>query len=244
MKRKVFLKVVVLALAVGLGWPQVAVSKELTVTIGHHLAGDLQQTFGSWPIFTLIGGGILAAALHPADGPLQTHFITPHTHRLDQIGKWAGSSLIIDGAAVATWGIGAIAHNNTLYRTGEALTEALMFTEAATGGLKLLAQRQRPDGGNYSFPSGHAARSFAVATVLQVMHGPAFGIPAYLAAGVISYTRLDSNQHFLTDVVAGAALGSAFGWGVARFHKHHLPPKWAVVPMLGETKGVGFVYVF
>lgn len=42
------------------------------------------------------------------------------------------------------------------------------------------------------------------------------------------------NAHYLSDVVFGAALGSAIGWGTAHFHKK-IHPNLFVAPMLGEN---------
>jgi undecaprenyl-diphosphatase len=57
-----------------------------------------------------------------------------------------------------------------------------------------------------SFPSGHAATSFACATVLSVLvprAAPAF----YVLAAAIGYSRLYVGVHWPLDVVVGAALG-------------------------------------
>ncbi len=61
-----------------------------------------------------------------------------------------------------------------------------------------------------SFPSGHAATSFACATVLAaaVPRGRvAFG----LLAAAIAYSRLYNGVHYPLDVLAGAALGVLVG---------------------------------
>jgi hypothetical protein len=55
-----------------------------------------------------------------------------------------------------------------------------------------------------------------MATVAEYHFGPKIGIPAYLAAGFIGASRLQSNKHYLSDVVAGAALGYIVGKTVVR----------------------------
>jgi undecaprenyl-diphosphatase len=57
-----------------------------------------------------------------------------------------------------------------------------------------------------SFPSGHAATSFACATVLSVLV-PRWRVPFFVLATLIALSRLYNGVHYPTDVVAGALLG-------------------------------------
>lgn len=69
---------------------------------------------------------------------------------------------------------------------------------------------------NYaSFPSGHAATVFAMATALGLML-PRCRLPLFLLAGVIAVSRIMVEAHYLSDVVAGAALGVASAQVLAR----------------------------
>lgn len=63
----------------------------------------------------------------------------------------------------------------------------------------------------YSFPSGHAASSFAAATVLY-RRGFRWKKWLMLLAVLIAFSRLYLYVHFPTDVLAGAAIGAAAGW--------------------------------
>jgi membrane-associated phospholipid phosphatase len=66
-----------------------------------------------------------------------------------------------------------------------------------------------------SFPSGHAATSFAAATVLAGHY--AWAAPAaYSLAGAIALSRVVLEVHYPLDVIAGAALGSVVGTLVLR----------------------------
>lgn len=65
---------------------------------------------------------------------------------------------------------------------------------------------------NSSFPSGHTASAFAVATVLVLtMQNKAWQLPILFAATLAGYSRMYLAQHFLTDVMMGAFLGFTSG---------------------------------
>ncbi|RPH76123.1 MAG: phosphatase PAP2 family protein [Nitrospiraceae bacterium] len=61
-----------------------------------------------------------------------------------------------------------------------------------------------------SFPSGHAAAAFAVATVLATKF-PRAKWPILVMAAVIAASRIIRGSHYLTDVAGGAALGCIMG---------------------------------
>ena len=65
---------------------------------------------------------------------------------------------------------------------------------------------------NSSFPSGHTASAFAVATVLVLtMQNKTWQLPILFAATLAGYSRMYLAQHFLTDVMMGAFLGLIAG---------------------------------
>ena len=61
---------------------------------------------------------------------------------------------------------------------------------------------------DHSFPSGHAATSFACATTLALAF-PRLAAPLYLLAAAIAYSRVYVGVHYPLDVLGGAALGIA-----------------------------------
>jgi membrane-associated phospholipid phosphatase len=75
--------------------------------------------------------------------------------------------------------------------------------------LKPTIDRQRPDGGGQSFPSGHSASAFAGAAFLERRYGWRYGVPAYAAATFVAYSRVEAKRHWTSDVIAGGAIGIA-----------------------------------
>ena len=57
-----------------------------------------------------------------------------------------------------------------------------------------------------SFPSGHAQTVFTLAMVLTILF-PRWRIPLFLVAGTVSASRIILTAHYLSDVIAGAAVG-------------------------------------
>ncbi len=77
-----------------------------------------------------------------------------------------------------------------------------------TAGLKAIVDKRRPDGECCdSFPSSHTSYAFMGASFLQRRYGRKVAIPAYAAATFVAYSRVESDRHFVEDVVAGAAIG-------------------------------------
>lgn len=62
----------------------------------------------------------------------------------------------------------------------------------------------------FSFPSGHTMTAFSIALVLSFFY-PTLEWPLYFLAGSIGVSRVVLGMHFLSDVLAGAALGCALG---------------------------------
>jgi undecaprenyl-diphosphatase len=62
----------------------------------------------------------------------------------------------------------------------------------------------------FSFPSGHTITAFAIAVALGAFY-PEMRAGLFFCAASIAASRVLLGMHFLSDVLAGAALGSALG---------------------------------
>lgn len=85
--------------------------------------------------------------------------------------------------------------------------EGALLTGVATHSLKFAVDAERSNGNdNNSFPSGHTSAAFQGAAFLQMRYGWEYGLPAYVAASYVGYSRVHGEYHYWRDVVAGAAL--------------------------------------
>lgn len=91
----------------------------------------------------------------------------------------------------------------------DAFSAAIMA--ASVNGIKYSIRRLRPDGSTHnSFPSGHTATAFMTATMLHKEYewrSPWISIAGYTAAAVTGVSRIFNNRHWISDVMAGAAIG-------------------------------------
>lgn len=65
---------------------------------------------------------------------------------------------------------------------------------------------------SFSFPSNHAANAFVVASISSLyFRNRLVIIPMFTMALIVALSRVYLGQHYPTDILAGALLGSAFG---------------------------------
>lgn len=176
--------------------------------------GDALADIGrlpSWQNALWLTGGLAAAgAAYPADDRISREFAATRTDSF-KAGKFIGATPLQLGASFTAYVIGRAQDRPKLMALGHDLVEAQVLTEILTQGIKQSVRRGRPDGGNYSFPSGHAAVTFASATVIQRHLGWKAGVPAYAVATYVAASRVQMRRHFLSDVAFGATLGLVAG---------------------------------
>jgi undecaprenyl-diphosphatase len=82
--------------------------------------------------------------------------------------------------------------------------------------IKLQVRRKRPEGewgqiyrytDPHSFPSGHAARAFLIATIASGLGPAGLAIALWIWAPLVAFARVAMGVHYLSDVLAGAILG-------------------------------------
>jgi membrane-associated phospholipid phosphatase len=167
----------------------------------------------SFETLTILSIGGAAAALgHSVDGSVTRSLASSDGLRtMLQSGETIGGARMQLAGALATYTLGRITSSVKVTSVGADLIRAQILSQALTAGIKMSVGRERPDGTQYSFPSGHSSVTFATATVLQRNFGWKVGVPAYGLATYVAASRVQGERHFLSDVAFGAALGIVAG---------------------------------
>jgi len=167
----------------------------------------------------VVDDNIRATVLHH-DDPLQEHVADV----VQPLGTWA-SFVVIGGF---TFG-GLAAHDAKAYGAGlDALSASAISGLVIVPVMKKIIGRFRPNAGygpyhfepfdhGPSFPSGHAAQAFTVASVIATEYPKRWVKAAcYLPASLVLFARVRHDAHWASDVVAGALIGYGTGSAVAR----------------------------
>jgi membrane-associated phospholipid phosphatase len=157
-------------------------------------------------------GGLAALIGHPNDNRVSNGLSGSHSmHGFFKPGETIGAASVQFGTALATYSLGRAIGQPKVAAIGADLVRALIVSQTLTQAVKMSVGRTRPDGTSYSFPSGHAATTFATAAVLQRHLGWKVGLPAYGVATYVAASRIHVKRHYLSDVAFGAALGMVAG---------------------------------
>jgi membrane-associated phospholipid phosphatase len=179
--------------------------------------------------FLLFAAGALAAVvlLQPYDVTLyhrladdRSKSVRRVARRVSYWGDLQRASVIL---AVAVWGAGLAVGRRDWQKAAAASLLAALLAGLFTNLVRPLLGRARPStevpAGFYgphftkhyhSFPSAHATTSFATASALAVALPPV-GVPVLAGAACVGWSRMYMREHYLTDVIAGAAVGIWFG---------------------------------
>lgn len=147
---------------------------------------------------------------------------TPSARQAADFLAFFGDGGILLGGLAALYLGGEISQLDSLRRTSLLCLESLVTTTFFIWGGKFLIGRARPLTGessqsfrpfsltsrNMSFPSGHAASAFAVATTIaEETDGLAVDILSYSLASLVGIARIVQDKHWASDVLFGSAVG-------------------------------------
>lgn len=149
------------------------------------------------------------------------------------------------GAGAGLYLIGKASKHNRTADLGLHSVEAMLTADLLTTGMKVVFGRARPfvdisnnhdfelfrglrDDKYRSFPSGHVTNAFAFASTVSretQMWWPKsrwyIGPLMYGGATLVGLSRMYNNQHWASDVIGGAAVGTIIGLKVVTFQHSH-----------------------
>jgi hypothetical protein len=121
--------------------------------------------------------------------------------------------------ALGTIAIGLISGDDDITRSGGRIAGSLAVAGVSHSAIKLFVGRNRPTfttdqyqfkpfSSRASYPSGHTAQAFALASsVSDEIGSPVASLGLYTLASLTGWSRINDNRHWLSDVVSGALIG-------------------------------------
>ena len=179
------------------------------------------------------GAVIILGGLILADQDIDRAAQRQRSPFLNHVSSWTAPLGSEYGFAISggMLGAGLLFHHENLRDTGrEAIEAGFLAFLLDQFVLKRAFGRERiedsggrtvfvPGSSHDSFPSGHTTEAFAVASVIATRSkGWPIPVLAYAAAALVAMDRINTRDHFASDVVAGAFLGTAVGRFLVRRH--------------------------
>ena len=205
--------------------------------------GFLKSPLNFTPEDVILTGIIIGAtsASLMIDEPIRVSVKKIHSPQLDQItpvGEGFGNAKYAGAFSGALYLGGFLIRDPELRKRGLILIETLFFNGLITEGLKIIVGRARPylndgnmdmdffkfemDEEDYSMPSGHTSVAFSVATVLSERIGNIYASAAlYSLAGLTAFQRIYRDQHWFSDTILAAALGTIVGLKIVKLNSDY-----------------------
>ncbi len=201
----------------------------LTDSTKHSFLKNLQNDFTyiltQQDFYEIIGGLGLAPYIFKSQFDNESPELTEHwalskfADNFFELGEGLGNPIYHMAASALILSFHGKKQNSSLKSFGSDLLRAQIFNGLITISMKGLINRKRPDGTPYSYPSGHTSTAFASAGVIYHHFGYKIGIPAFITASYVGLSRLQENKHYVTDIVAGAIIGTYVSFKIVRRSK-------------------------
>jgi len=184
--------------------------------------------------FSFITG--LTYCLYKNDEKIRDWVLSHRSHTTNDISRFirnCGDGYYLTGLIGSIYLAGEISNEKSLRKTALLSLESFIISGIIVSGMKILIGRMRPGKTNkaneffplrleskyHSFPSGHSASAFAVATVIaEESKNLAIDIFAYSIACMVALSRVNDNFHWASDVFFGSVIGYFVGKKVSKIN--------------------------
>ncbi len=154
-----------------------------------------------------------------------------------------GTFKIVAPASAALFGLSLLSPNQKFQDAAFTSFQAVLNTAVTVNAAKFMFARSRPyqkDGafdfdyfeqGETSFPSGHASTAFALITPWVAYYPKPITYSLFLIPISTSVARIAKGKHWLSDVTAGALIGTYWGYYLSKKHMNLNKPNFEITPM-------------
>lgn len=185
-----------------------------------------------WVDFSLAAAGIGAVML--VDKPVYEEVQRNRTASIDDMAQVVESfgSYPSFGIMGAFYAAGSLLEDERAKRVAmDAFSSSLVGAGIIMTTMKVVVGRRRPGetgeayhfrpfGGDHSFPSGHTAQAFSLASVIAESYDERWvDLTSYGIATLVGLARVEQGAHFPSDVLAGAIIGTVVGKSIVRYHQ-------------------------
>lgn len=188
-------------------------------------------------VYALSGLAVVGITM-TADESLQQWITSGRNSGLDQTARFLaepfGNPYYAGGATLMSYIIACHSGHERWAQVSSDAFQSVMISSGITLFLKAAFHRHRPreqteldpyvfdgpslSGDNLSFPSGHTTIAFALATSLSLSFDRwYYSVPLYGLATLTAWERIYNFEHWPSDVMLGAAIGSTVGWLIHQY---------------------------
>ena len=200
---------------------------------GDVLTSPVRWDGGDW-LKLGISGAVVTGTVLGLDQPIREASQRSRTTSRDDVATYLEkfgaeySWAVIGAYALAGWGFDDSKSRRVVV---DALAASLIAPGIITTAVKYTVGRYRPSAtdatwyaqpfsGNVSMPSGHTAQAFALAAVISGHYDQTWvRVTSFFIAGCVGLARIHLNQHYASDVVVGALVGTAVGGTVVTLNE-------------------------
>jgi membrane-associated phospholipid phosphatase len=138
-------------------------------------------------------------------GSVDTKPLTSTEKHIETLGTGVAIALPLTAAGITLF-------KHDTIGSAQLVVETIMTVVTAYA-LKNIVHEERPNGAdNQSFPSGTTALAASGSSFLWGRYGWEYGLPAFAATQLVSYSRIQAREHHWYDTLASSGIAAGYGY--------------------------------